>query len=89
MPGYDTCVLMYVPYLVLWIKLQEEGNIRIEDDDNRNDGTSRHHITPEADNDITGDNFEGDQGRFKNEEVPTSGNPKGIVNESSGEPDEG
>jgi hypothetical protein len=63
-------------------------NIPIKNNHNGNDSTGRHRGTPEANDDITGHNLERHEGCFKDEEIPTSGYAKGIVDESSSEADE-
>jgi hypothetical protein len=58
-------------------------NIPIEDNDNRDDRADRHNITPEVDDDVASDDFEGYKSSFEDEEVPASCDTESIIDEAT------
>ena len=51
----------------------------IANDDNPNDSASRDSVAPVVNDEVTGDDFEGNKGSFKDEEIPTCSHTKGLV----------
>lgn len=62
--------------------------VPIEDDDDGDDPTCGDGVTPEMDNEITSDDFKGDQHSLEDEEIVARGDSEGLVNISASKADE-
>lgn len=76
--------------LVLIIRHRDSKwvNVRIEDENDRDNTTSGHSLAPEANNDVASHNFEGHKGSLEDKEIPSGCEAEGIINEASSEANE-
>lgn len=65
-----------------------EELVPIEDDDDGDDPTCWDGVTPKMDNEITSDDFKGDQHSLEDKEVVARGDSEGLVNISTSKADE-
>jgi len=63
------------------------SNVRIEHENDCDDGACGHDITPEADDDVASHNLKGHKSSFEHEKVPASREPESIIHKSSGKSD--
>jgi hypothetical protein len=62
-------------------------NVRVEHENNGDDGACGHCITPKSNDDVASHNLKGHKSSFEHEEVPASSEAESIIHESSSKSD--